>query len=222
MDTTPLSKMAANGITIKPMRMGDLVNQKPLNGSTKQPGKYMPPSKRSGSSAVQVIDKIDMSDKNFPSLGSVPKNLPAWGNHIVMPEKKVEVKAEPEVEVVVEKKETLSDKIKEKIRLDLIDGEKGVVVETDPWKMTEVQLKEAGWVRLGLGTARDISQRGFAKQDNPYIPGFNTEADSGMSFDEYIHYKKPISPIQPVKPYSRPMSTPVPEEEDEYSDTEDY
>ena len=218
----PLSKMAANGITIAPMRMGDLVNQKPSNGSSTVVGKYTPPSRRSGAAAVQVIDKIDMSDKNFPTLGSVPKKVPAWGKHVIMPEKQVEVKAEPEVELVVEKKETLSDKIKEKIRLDAIDDEKGIVVETDPWKMTEVQLKEAGWVRLRLGTARDISQRGFAKQDNPYIPGFNSEADSGMSFEEYIHYKKTVSPLQSVKSYSRPMSTPVPEDEDEYSDNEGY
>lgn len=214
--------MAANGITITPMRMGDLVNQKASNGSSTVVGKYMPPSKRSGTAAVQVIDKIDMSDKNFPTLGSVPKKLPAWGKHVVaspLPEKQIEVDANP---VVVKKKETLSDKIKEKIRLDAIDNEKGIVDETDPWKMSEAQLKEAGWVRLRLGAAREIAQRGFAKQDDPFIPGYILEADSGMSFEEYIHYKKPISSAQPVKPHSTPIQTPLSEDEEQYSDVEDY
>ena len=218
----PLLEMAANGITIAPMRMGDLVNQKPSNTSNTVAGKYTPPSKRSGTAGLQVIDKIDMSDKNFPTLGSVPKKLPAWGNHIVaspLPEKKVEVDGEI---IVVKKKETLSDKIKEKIRLDAIDDEKGTLEETDPWKMNETQLKEAGWVRLRLGTARDIAQKGFANQDSPFIPGYISEADSGMSFEEYIHYKKSAVIIEPLKPYTRPVSTPLSEDEDEYSDVEDY
>ena len=223
MDGTPLSKMAANGITIAPMRMGDLVNQKPSNGSSTVAGKYTPPSKRSGTAGVQVIDKIDMSDKNFPTLGSVPKKLPAWGKHVVAsPLARIEVKAEPDVEVVIEKKETLSDKIKEKIRLNVIDDGKGIVAETDPWKMNEVQLKEAGWVRLRLGSARDIVQRGFANQDNPFIPGYISEADSGMSFEEYIHYKKPIAHVQQFKTHSTPVSTPLPEDQEEYSDVEEY
>jgi hypothetical protein len=214
--------MAANGITIAPMRMGDLVAQKSSNGSNTVAGKYMPPSKRPGSSADPVIDKIDLSDKNFPTLGSVPKKVPAWGKHVVaspLPEKKVEVDTEV---VAVEKKETLSDKIKEKIRLDAIDDGKGIVEETDPWKMNEAELAEAGWVRLRLGTAKDISLRGFSNQDNPYIPGFIQEADSGMSFEEYMHYKKPTALIPPLKPYTRPVSTPLPQDDEEYSDNEDY
>jgi len=215
-----LLEMAANGITITPMRMGDLVNQKSSNGSNTVAGKYMPPSKRSGTAGVQVIDKIDLSDKNFPTLGSVQKKLPIWGKHVVastVPEKQIEVNTEP-----VEKKETLSDKIKEKIRLHAIDHEKGVVDETDPWKMNETQLKEAGWVRLRLGTVRDIAQKGFANQDSPFIPGYISEVDSGMSFEEYIHYKKPISSAQPVKPHSTPIQTPLSEDDEEYSDVEEY
>lgn len=216
----PLSKMAANGITIAPIRMGDLVNQKPSNASSTVPGKYTPPSKRSGEAAFQVIDKIDMSDKNFPTLGSVPKKLPTWGKHVVaspLPDKKVEVNPEA---AVVEKKETLSDKIKEKIRLHAIDDDKASVVETDPWKMTDAQVNEAGWTRLHIGSAWSIVQKGFANQDNPYIPGFIEEADSGMSFEEYVHYKKPISSIQPVKTYSTHLSIPLAEDQEEHSDDE--
>ncbi len=212
--------MAANGITIAPMRMGDLVNQKASNGSAVS-GKYTPPSKRTGSSTAPVIDKIDMSDKNFPSLGSAPKKMPSWGKH-VLPSPVVEKQIEMKSDVVVEKKETLSDKIKEKIRLDAIDDKKGAMLETDPWKMNDTQLEEAGWVRLRLGTARDISQRGFAKQDNPFIPGFISEADSGMSFQEYLHYKRPDMNMQPVKPHSTPVSTPLPEDDEEYSDDAGY
>ena len=152
--------MAANGITVKPMRMGDLVS----TPSAKIVGKYMPPSKRSD--APVQIEKIDMSDKNFPSLGQ-PVRLSE-----------------------VEKKETLSDKIKEKMRLDAIaENGRANVVEKDHWSMTDEELAEAGWVRLRMKSAREICQRGFSKQDDPYIPGFIKDADTGMSFEEYRHYK---------------------------------
>ena len=127
--------MSANGITLAPMRMGDLVS----SSTQKIASKYMPPSKRSTS--VQVVEKIDMSDKNFPSLN--PLNVPTGGK-------------------CDEKKETLSDKIKEKIRLDAITEElRANKEELDPWKMNETELANAGWVRLRLNSARDICMNGF-------------------------------------------------------------
>jgi hypothetical protein len=143
--------MATNGITVKPMRMGDLVS----TSSVKLVGKYMPPSKRSD----PQIEKIDMSDKNFPSLGFPTLHVPSLNLPINLSE--------------VEKKDTLSDKIKEKMRLDAIaEYDRVNMVETNPWKMTEEQLAEEGWVRLNLKSARDICARGFKKVDDPDISEF--------------------------------------------------
>ena len=165
--------MAANGITLTPMRMGDIVPK----SQTKTSSKYMPPSKRPAT--VQVVENIDMSDKSFPSLGAVPVKVTSWGKHVTTV-----------VDLEVMKKETLSDKIKEKIRLDAIAEELGARKgQLDPWKMTDAELEKAGWVRLRLGSAKDICMKGFTKQDNPYLPGFIAEADTGMSFEEYMHYK---------------------------------
>ena len=115
--------------------MGDLVS----TSTQKIASKYMPPSKRSTS--VQIVEKIDMSDKNFPSLN--PLKAPTGGKSD-------------------EKKETLSDKIKEKIRLDAITEELNANKdEVDPWKMNETELASAGWVRLRLSSAKDICMNGF-------------------------------------------------------------
>ena len=191
--------MAAKGITLAPMRMGDVV-------STPKPvSKYMPPSRRPGSDGKPppIVEKIDMTEQNFPRIGSVPVKATAWGKHVVTkpeatkPEAtKPDVVIKPEAEVVQpkevsEKKETLSDKIKEKLRLDAIADELGTKKEElDHSKMTDAQLEKAGWVRLRLGSAKDICMNGFTNQGNPYLPGFIEEADTGMSFEEYVHYKK--------------------------------
>ena len=217
-ECTPPSQMAANGITLKPMRMGDLVPS-----STKVAGKYVPPSKRSGSDlkGTPVLEKIDMSDKNFPTLGAVPVKAPTWGKHVVS---KPEVKAEPLAEplaqplAVLEKKETLSDKIKEKIRLDAIaENERVSLDETDPWKMTDDQLVASGWVRLRMNSAREICRRGFSNQDDPCLPGFIADAPIGMSFEEYCHYRNVFDPASMAIP---PNNTPCVASEDEgyYSD----
>jgi len=184
--TNVSSTMAANGITIKPMRMGDLVNQK----DTPVVSKYLPPSRRGTQvgQTAQVIQKIDMSDKNFPTLGSTPKKMVAWGNHVVSLPSEPSVVAEVSDEAEV-KKETLSDKIKEKIRLDAIaEDTKLRHIQTDIWKMTDKELELAGWVKLPMSSAKDISLRGFKRETNPYLARFYAEAPCGMSFDEYLHY----------------------------------
>ena len=183
--------MAANGIKLAPMRMGDLVSS-----STPKPvSKYMPPSRRPGSDgkAAPLVEKIDMTESSFPSLGSVPVKASSWGKHVVSKPVQVPVPVEVAVPVEVEqiKKETLSDKIKEKIRLDAIAEELGAKrQELDPWNMTDAQLSNAGWMRLRLSSAKDICMNGFTNQGNLYLPGFIEEADSGMSFEEYVHYKR--------------------------------
>jgi hypothetical protein len=196
--------MAANGITVKPIRMGDLVSNTPSSG--KVPGKYTPPSKRVGpdGKVVPVVENIDMSDKNFPSLGAAAAKTATWGKHVVKPVVSLAPKPEPESQV--EKKETLSDKIKEKIRLDAIaESGRANLVEKDHWSMTDEELAEAGWVRLRMKSAQEICQRGFSNQDDTYLPGFITEADSGMSYDEYRHYKNVYDPASMTIP---PRNTP--------------
>jgi hypothetical protein len=178
--------MAANGISLKPIRMGDLVAEKPAAQAVKSGGKYVPPVKRTGAGEPE-IKNIDFSDKNFPVLGAVAKKVTAWGKHVVT--KPVELVKLPDPKCVVEKKESLSDKIKEKIRLDELNEQQGnEEPETDPWKMSDMQLANAGWTKLSLRSAKDICLNGFKYETDPCIPGFIEEADSGMSFEEYRHY----------------------------------
>jgi hypothetical protein len=138
--------MSAKGNALAPIRMGDLVSK----STPKVAIKYMPPSKRS----APVVEKIDMTEKNFPSLGAVP----------------LKSSVDPE-------KETLSDKIKEKIRLDAIAEELGARKdEIDLWKMTDSELISAGWQRLRLSSAKDIAMNGFTQS---HLPGLVGEADMG-------------------------------------------
>jgi hypothetical protein len=193
--------------------MGDLVAQKAQAEPVKSTGKYVPPTKRTTSSGQPEVRNIDFSDKNFPVLGAVAKKAPAWGKHIVA--KPVETVKLPGPESAVEKKESLSDKIKEKIRLDELNEQNGnLEVETDPWKMTDMQLANAGWTKLSIRSAKDICMRGFSNQLDPYMPGFIEEADSGMSFEEYIHYKS-VSP----RLFKQRARTNTPQEEyDDFSE----
>jgi hypothetical protein len=194
--------------------MGDLVAQ----DSSKKSGAYVPPNRRGGGSEPVVIpQKIDMSDTSFPALGVVPKKLPSWGKHIVAkaePTKAQPTKDEPKAEPteVKPKQETLSDKIQESIRLNAISELRASTAETDPFKMTDTQLAETGWVRLRLSRAKEICMSGFSKGSDPYLPGFIQEADSGMSYEEYVHYKS-VSSI----PYRQPAPSVV-SEDDYYSD----
>jgi hypothetical protein len=203
--------MAAKGITLAPVRMGSLVS----NSVAKPASKYTPPSKRTGSNgkAVAVLEKIDMSDKNFPSLGAVPVKVNTWGKHVVTSV----INLEPN-----EKKDTLSDKIKEKIRLDAIAEELGASKEElDPWKMSHTELNNSGWVRLDVNSARDISTNGFTSKVNPHLSGFIAEADAGMSFEEYVHYKGAYKQKNGVVTSSPTKAITAEVEYDEYSEEED-
>jgi len=177
--------MAANGITLKPVRMGDLVNSGAKSAATVAVGKYVPPSRRQNSeeSMAPATAEIKMSEENFPTLGTTPKRAPVWGKNAVkssstepnviepkvaepkVAEPKVaEPKvAEPKVAEpkVAEPKvagPSLSDKIKEKIRLDAIAEEERVRGgETDLWKMSPAQLEAEGWISLPLKSSKNVS-----------------------------------------------------------------
>lgn len=177
--------MAANGITIKPMRMADIMSQ--ADKSELVRGKYTPPSKRTGAAAEQAIN-IDMSDKNFPAIGSVAKKMPAWGKHIV--QQAPVIKVEPVVKVSPEPaRESLCDKLKEKIRLDAIaDEDRLREAETDPWKMTNEELDLSGWVKLNLSSAKNIRLHGFSmKEDSPLQ---KITLPSAVEIEEYSDYEE--------------------------------
>ena len=209
--------MAANGITLKPIRMGDLVSQDAA--AKKTSGAYVPPNRRVGGAEPPVVHKkLDLSDQSFPALGVIPKKLPSWGKHVVA---KVEVeptKVEPAPEAAAKPKvETLSDKIQEKMRLSAISGQLSSVKETDPFKMSDAELAANGWTRLRLDRAKEIAATGFVDTVNPYLPGYIAEADSGMSFEEYMHYKG-VKPA--VSPYRQPAPS-LASEDECYSDYEE-
>lgn len=158
-----LVRMAANGITLKPVRMIDLVAS-----GTNAPGKaeaavgkYIPPSKRqssdqeSGSGHLGKQSKVDMGEENFPTLGSTPKKAPVWGKNAVKSSSTEPKATEPKATEPNATGQTLSDKIKEKIRLDAIAEEERVRGgETDVWKMSPAQLEAEGWVCLPLKSAK--------------------------------------------------------------------
>ena len=139
--------MSAHGIKLKPMKMAD--------------SKYVPPSKRS-----KVPDTVELSDKNFPSFGSL---IPSKPNNLENPK---------------ENKQTLSDKIKETIRLSILaDEERGKDVK-DLSTMTRENLIAEGWEILDLRSAKNISL-----SVDPLLDSYYIEADSGMEFYEYCMYK---------------------------------
>jgi len=152
--------MAANGITLKPVRMGDLVTS-----GTKPGGKYVPPSRRQNpeENTAPASAEIKMSEENFPTLGSTPKKTPVWGKNAVKSSSTEPMAIEPKVTEpkVTEPKVTgpsLSDKIKEKLRLDAIAEEERVRGgETDVWKMTPAQLEAEGWICLPLKSSKNVS-----------------------------------------------------------------
>ena len=140
-----LVRMAANGITLKPVRMGDLVTS-----GTKPGGKYVPPSRRQNpeESMAHATAEINMSEENFPTLGSTPKKAPVWGKNTVKTSSTEPMAIGP----------SLSDKIKEKLRLDAIAEEERVRGgETDVWKMTPSQLEAEGWICLPLKSSRNVT-----------------------------------------------------------------
>jgi len=150
----------ATVMKLEPIRMGDL-----LKNSEPSTSKYVPPNRR----GTDQVDKLDMGDKNFPSLGPATKKVPAWG-------KTVESSTGP----------SLSDKIKEKLRLDALEEEERArVPESDVWKMTRGQLQAGGWDILSLG---ETSVQEESKLLRTY--SFTQE---GLSFYDYTYYlRKPI------------------------------
>ena len=154
--------MATPVIKLEPMRMSEL-----SSGSTQVASKYLPPNLRGSSVQSQEIAKIDMSVDSFPTLGSAPKKLVAWGANAAkaisaatsaatsaaMPMPLAEVAPKPE-------QVTLSSRIKEKIHQDtLAEIESKKPPPSDIFQMTEAQLVENGWAVLRLSSARDIVMR---------------------------------------------------------------
>jgi hypothetical protein len=107
-----------------------------------------------------------MSVDSFPTLGSAPKRVVAWGAHAA---KVTSTSVATPVATLVPKPEqvTLSSRIKDKIHQDtLAEIESKKPPPSDIFQMTEAQLVENGWAVLRLSSARDIVMR----EDN-FIPG---------------------------------------------------
>ena len=165
--------MATPVIKLEPMRMSEL-----SSASTQVASKYLPPNLRGSSVQSQEIAKIDMSVDSFPTLGSAPKKVVAWGasaakvtsaatsvatsaaTSVATPMPLPEVAPKPE-------QVTLSSRIKEKIHQDtLAEIESKKPPPTDIFQMTEAQLVENGWAVLRLSSARDILMR-----EDDIVPG---------------------------------------------------
>jgi len=148
----------ATVMKLEPIRMGDLLkNSEPSS-------KYVPPNRR----GTDQVDKLDMGDKNFPSLGPATKRVPAWGKT-----------AEPSTGL------SLSDKIKEKLRLDALEEEERArVPESDVWKMTRAQLQAGGWDILSLGET-------IVQEESKLLRTYSFTQE-GLSFYDYTYYlRKP-------------------------------
>ena len=149
--------MAANGITVKPVRLTELPPPKKVGG------KYAPPSKRSKDEPPVL--KVDFDDKNFPSLGT---------------------KTISSVSSEESPKGMLLNKIKERIRLDLLaEEEKAKNPDRNHKKMSRAELIADGWAILSLASAKEI----MSKPVDPMMHVFekyNRDADSGMSFQDYL------------------------------------
>lgn len=143
--------------------MGDL-----LKNSEPASSKYIPPSRR----GTEQTDKLDMGDKNFPSLGPASKKISAWGKPV---EPSTPVKTGP----------SLSDKIKEKLRLDALEEEeRAKVPESDVWKMTRGQLQAGGWDILSLGETK-------VQEESKLLRTYSFTQE-GLSFYDYAYYlRKP-------------------------------
>jgi len=147
--------MSAHGITLQPIKMADLA--KVTTDKPKIQGKYVPPGKRS----EKEPDLVSLNSTDFPTLGLAPKAT------------------------VKLYKESLLDKIKEKIRLDAIANEELYMPpETDISKMSDNDLVKIGWDIIDLvpyppsySDAQDSLVRTYLKY-----------TDSGLSYDDYLYY----------------------------------
>jgi hypothetical protein len=188
-------------IKLEPIRMGDL-----LKGSDSSicAGKYVPPNRRTGSEVGQV-EKIDMGGDNFPALGAVPKKTGSWGKHVIKTEQ-----PPPSVITPVKTGVSLSDKIKENIRINALEEELRMKIkEDDTSAMTNTQLKARGWNIISLDKiSLDLSDDTLYKK--------YANAPHGMSFHEYTYYMKKKGPTP------EPIVTPerVVEESEEESDVD--
>ena len=81
---------------------------------------------------------------------------------------------------------SLSDKIKEKLRLDALEEEERArVPESDVWKMTRGQLQAGGWDILSLGETK-------VQEESKLLRTYSFTQE-GLSFYDYTYYlRKPI------------------------------
>jgi sugar-specific transcriptional regulator TrmB len=83
----------------------------------------------------------------------------------------------------------LLNKIKERIRLDLLaEEEKAKNPERTHNKMSRAELIADGWAILSLASAKEIMSRPLDPMLK-VIQEYNRDADSGMSFSDYLQLR---------------------------------
>jgi hypothetical protein len=195
-------------IELKPMRMSEI----PSIPQQQKSSKYLPPNLR-GSHIPQQIEKaVNMTtndSQSFPELGLSQKKSVAWGKHVIRT-----TVAPPVIplQAVVVNKDSLSEKIKEKIRQETLDEvEKTRSPETDILKMTEGQLRTLGWDLLSVGNTRVPLNSNIHRK-------FCSNAPLGLSFDDYSYYlesRPALKVARTILPNTPIMIEEVEEDEEE-------
>lgn len=122
----------ASGITLAPVRMGDLLSKTTIAPSNLRSG-YVPPHMRQVTvtpDTVALPEKISLVETDFPTMGSPS---PAKSKSPKSPS--------------INFKKAVDDHLE---REKLTEAERNKVPEQDIMKMTSEQLEAGGWLRLSL------------------------------------------------------------------------
>ena len=190
---------------LEPIRMAELIDQS-ATGVSKAQG-YMAPHLRTAALSTGEIQP-DFNGKDFPSLGQTKTSVKSWGKPIANahPSPKpctpnINFKGAVESAIEQEKLEA---------------AERSKQPEEDYMKMTNEELKEAGWVILPRDATRikalcnDLTNRVYPFQDTTYsdyshtlgsslCPEYERRADSEM--DEYRPKELRASKLNVMQPY---------------------
>jgi hypothetical protein len=129
--TTKTKPSLAAGITLAPVRLGDLVTKPPTaTGGTETKSGYLPPHLRRATEAAPkpLPSSIEVTDSEFPSLGGpAKKSTPSPGK--------------------INFKKAVNDHLEREKQSEI---ERANGVEEDALKLTSSQLEADGWVILPL------------------------------------------------------------------------
>jgi len=129
--TTKIKPSLAAGITLAPVRLGDIVTKPPTaTGGTETKSGYLPPHLRRATEAAPkpLPSSIEVTDSEFPSLGGpAKKSTPSPGK--------------------INFKKAVNDHLEREKQSEI---ERANGVEEDVLKLTSSQLEADGWAILSL------------------------------------------------------------------------